>query len=108
MTVPPLCEVIISIVGKRGAVCYNVRRKEPERLPAVVRRISKYEKTKEIGEKFDCGIDCCHAGRHPAGLWQCREGRRYDDPCRLIEGTDLVGTLKPDGQGGQGRDREYI
>lgn len=27
MTVPPLCKVIISIVGKRKAVCYNVRRK---------------------------------------------------------------------------------
>jgi len=27
MTVPPLCKVIISIVGKRKTVCYNVRRK---------------------------------------------------------------------------------
>ena len=38
MTVPPFYKVIISIVGKRNTICYNVRRKEPEERPAEVRK----------------------------------------------------------------------
>ena len=86
MTVPPLCKVIISIVGKRKTVCYNVRRNGGE-----------YEKTKEISEKFNRGIAGYHAGRHSSGLRQGGEDRRYNDSCRLPERADLAGTLKPDG-----------